>query len=272
MPKVAIIGSGPTGMVVAHAIETEGFSRNEIDIFSHGDKSSLHGAQFLHGEVPGLPLSAFPITIETDGTMLEYREKVYETYRDFPLVPLEQFAGEHIGWDIRHAYDLLWSRYASRVIALRFDPGPAFANAYAVLRQSYEYVFTTMPMRPFCVVPEHNWDTATVYAVGDAPGQDCPIRPPRNTVRYNGTDSTSWYRTANILGHCTAEWPAFGKRKKPPVTGVVPVTKPLSTDCTCWPEMIRVGRYGQWKKGVLVHHAYNRTITKLANGVQSALF
>jgi hypothetical protein len=272
VPKFAVIGSGPTGLVVAHAIEMSGVPRDSIDIFSHGERSNLYGAQFLHGMIPGLLLDPFLINIETEGTMLQYREKVYETYRDFPLVPLEDFGGKHVGWDIRQTYNLLWEKYKSRIVPMSFEPGFAFTNAYDVLRKSYDHTFSTMPMRPFCLAPDHAWNTETVYAVGDAPGQQCPIRAPFNTVRYNGTDSSSWYRMANILDHCTVEWPAFGKHKKPPVTGVVRVSKPLSTNCSCWPELTRVGRYGEWKKGVLVNHAYERTMTTLAYGVQGVLF
>lgn len=270
--KAAIIGSGPTGLVVAHALETAGIPRYMIDIFSRGQKSELYGAQFLHGEIPGLSLEPFPILVVTEGTMDQYREKVYESYRDFPKVPLEEFGGKHVGWDIRLAYDKLWLRYFERIQACDFIPGMMFGLKVQNMLLEYDLVFTTMSMRHFCIVTEHSWNSETVYAIGDTDEERCPVRSERNTVHYNGTDSAAWYRKANIHGYCTVEWPAWGGRRKPPVSGVVRVTKPLSTNCTCWPELIRVGRYGQWKKGVLVNHAYDRVMSKLNHGVQGVLF
>jgi hypothetical protein len=41
------------------------------------------------------------------------------------------------------------------------------------------------------------------------------------------------------------------------------VRKPLETDCTCWPKVVRAGRFGQWRKGVLTHHAYEMAMQVL---------
>jgi hypothetical protein len=39
----------------------------------------------------------------------------------------------------------------------------------------------------------------------------------------------------------------------------------LSNECDCHPEIIRMGRYGEWTKGVLVHHVFER-VESLMNG------
>jgi hypothetical protein len=75
------------------------------------------------------------------------------------------------------------------------------------------------------------------------------------TVQCNSNDAPRWYRAANVYGYSTVEWPAG---PKPPWPGVVSVTKPLSTNCDCWvgKRFHRVGRFGRWTKGVLVHEAF----------------
>lgn len=272
--RVVIIGSGPTGLTIAHAAEAVGISREDISIYSHGIPSPLFGAQFLHGEIPGLDLEPFTIEIELSGTMPEYQEKVYSIYRDGPNVPPEVFAQPRIGWDIRSAYNILWGRYRRRVDNVVFTR-EILDSYYSELVRTNDlpFLFTTMPMRPFCLFPDmHRWEDETVYAAGDSPERSIGIRPPLNTIRYNGLKSPAWYRTANIQGYCTAEWPAHSRAPKPPVAGVVPVIKPLRTNCTCWPGLIPVGRYAEYKKGVLVHDAYDRALKTFSSGVQDVLF
>jgi hypothetical protein len=96
--------------------------------------------------------------------------------------------------------------------------------------------------------------------MGDAPerGQVVPIDIPEDTVLCNGSRDVGYYRAARVFGHSSVEWP--GARPKPPLSGVVIFSKPLTTSCTCWEgEILRVGRYGTWTKGVLSHQAYSAT-------------
>lgn len=258
-------------MTIAHAAEAAGIPRSEIIFFSHGNPSPLYGAQFLHGEIPGLHLGPFTIEIHLAGTMPEYQEKVYETYRDGPNVPPEEFAQPRLGWDIREAYQILWDRY-ERLIVPHVFTKQDFAWNIGELRDNCRYIFTTMPMRQFCMNEDHRWNSEGIYAIGDGPEHKCMIRAPKNSVWYNGLKTPGWYRKANIHGHCTVEWPAHSGRQKPPFSGVVRVEKPLDTDCDYWPDLVRIGRYAEFKKGVLVHDAYERTLKTLTNGVQGVLF
>ena len=94
--------------------------------------------------------------------------------------------------------------------------------------------------------------------MGSAPGNTLPYVAPDETVQCSGEYDTGWYRAATVFGHSTLEW---GQARKPPIAGVVRVSKPLSTDCTCLARgnVLRLGRYGKWEKGVLVHTAYLNT-------------
>ena len=39
--------------------------------------------------------------------------------------------------------------------------------------------------------------------------------------------------------------------------------KPIATNCDCFPNVIRAGRFGTWKKGVLTHDAMFNTLREL---------
>ena len=63
-----------------------------------------------------------------------------------------------------------------------------------------------------------------------------------NSIVCDGTDEHAWYRIASVFGYRTIEW----SRLPPPGTIAANVTKPLYTDCDCYPTVLRVGRYGTW--------------------------
>jgi hypothetical protein len=126
----------------------------------------------------------------------------------------------------------------------------------------FDLVISTVPAPALCEM-NHRFQNAQVFALGDGPGiRSVPIKVQENSIVCSGNPDISWYRTSNIFGHNTIEWPAKG-RKKPPIEGVVRVNKPISTNCHCFSEIVRIGRYGAWKKGVLVHDAYYEALSAL---------
>jgi hypothetical protein len=79
-----------------------------------------------------------------------------------------------------------------------------------------------------------------------------------NTACYNGDpDGASWYRSSNISGVRSTEW---GEPGVPPFfkSQVFPIKKPLDHTCDCWKDkpIIFAGRYGKWKKGVLIQDGF----------------
>ena len=90
---------------------------------------------------------------------------------------------------------------------------------------------------------------------------------PDNHVVLNAGEAPRWYRSARIQGWATVEWP---HSVRPPVNPLWEVVKPLKHNCTCHPDVHRMGRYGKWTKGVLSHEAFYETAK--INQEQGVLF
>lgn len=250
----AILGCGPSGLFAAHALVEKGW---DVMIFSKKRRSEMFGAQYLHKPIPGLS-DGEPRTINyrLNGTAAEYREKVYGRRSGITVSP-EEYQGQHLAWDIRQAYYDAWSLYVDRIVHLE-----DITNEHVwSLAESKEFdrVISTIPAPNLCGDDRHVFDSQTVWAVGDAPerGIFCPVPVAPFEVICDGTRDTGWYRAANVFGYKTAEW--MGERK-PPIEGVARIEKPISTDCNCMPGVLRLGRYGEWRKGVLAHDAYTKAV------------
>lgn len=268
--NVLIFGCGPAGLMAAHAAAIWG---HDIKIVSKKRKSEMFGAQYLHQEIPDLDCGRQQlIEYSLVGTADGYRNKVYGPGYTGTVSP-EELAEAHPGWNIRRAYDDLWDMYGSYVIDFIVDgnnirTGGSLSN----LMNEANFVVSSIPA-PLLCVGEHQFEGQEIWAVGDAPerGTFDPIKAAGpNSVVCNGEPDVGWYRSAHVFGRSTTEWPA---KRKPPVEGVAKVTKPLKTNCDCFPDVVRVGRYGKWTKGVLSHSAFYEVESKLsAQGFQEAMF
>lgn len=258
--RAVILGAGPSGLLAAHAAEQRGW---EVEVYTapgpdnEPKKSELHGCQYLHMHVPGtksFETPGAPVSYQLAGTFDQYRRKVYGAGWSGSVSP-DEYGPErpHLAWDLRETYDQLWERWLPRIAALEINPRMA-ASISNVRNQT---VFCTIPATALCLkTDEHKFTTQSVWAMGTRTEQNgwaLPFVAPDMTVLCNGEDAPRWYRAATVFGHSTLEWPAGAR---PPISGVVAVNKPLSTDCDCHSRFRRLGRFGKWQKGVLVHTAY----------------
>lgn len=258
--KILVLGCGPAGLLAAHAAS---YAPNAyINIVSVKQRSELFGCQYLHGPIPDLKIETTTVDYVLRGTALDYQHKVYG---DQPVsgVSPASLSGSHPAWDIRAAYEQLWERYAGLVDNVAID-----ASDMEKMLGYYQpdLVVNSIPLSLLCLKPqEHAFTSQQCWAMGDAPtlGQFVPIPTTSDTIVCDGTRDVSWYRAANVFGHATVEW--SGLRPKPPLEGVVAFNKPLATTCDCWPDMVRVGRYGTWTKGVLSHQAFNDVVKKVTS-------
>jgi hypothetical protein len=265
---VAVLGCGPAGLLAAHAAEQLGFY---VRIYSKKRKSDIGGAQYLHDAIPGLT-SERPdgeLNYVKWGSREGYAARTYgspEAPCSWDLFP----TGLCPAWSLRRIYDQLWERFESDI----FDQT---INAKSVhdLEGNGWIVINSIPLMQLCekqsdlllggFPPGHPEQTAHQFPaqriwLANIDMRDGALGTPDNTIIYNGASvesifSNPWYRVSRVFGQVWTEW----SDHHPPREGgpAVEGFKPLHTDCDCHPDVIRVGRFGQWKKGVLVHHAYN---------------
>jgi hypothetical protein len=264
--RAAVLGCGPAGLFAAHALIQNGWS---VDIYARESRpSDLFGCQYLHAPIPGLTDYQDPVTVsyQLEGTAAGYAEKVYGG-KSITEVSVDMLLRNHMAWDIRSAYSNAWDRYGHLVQPLEISPEVLglfhWSQALepvvpmpAIRMDQYHRVISSIPAPALCHA-EHEFVTQDVWAMGDAPirGQYVPYRPQDNTIICDGTEDRGWYRAANVYGYATMEWPI---QSKPPLPGIARVSKPISTNCDCFPRIMRVGRYGQWRKGILSHTAYTQ--------------
>jgi hypothetical protein len=255
---VLILGSGPAGLLAAHAVEQLG---GRIHIMSAGPKSVFQGAQYLHVPISGLTEDPHGV-IRTykNGTKEGYAQKVYGD----PSAPCswDDQLDEREAWDLRRVYDELWERYRPRIECTRVT-----WDDLSVLGDSCPLVISTIPAihqchqkREHCGDHEFNWEA--MWTIDYAPPEVLD-----NTVLYSGDLNCDWYRSSRVFGHASTEFASNGPRggayltnDLPPNTRVYSPRKGIKvqgTNCDCWPQIKRVGRFGTWRKGYLSHMAYH---------------
>lgn len=265
--NVLVLGCGPSGMVAAHAACMAG---HDVRIYSRPQKqkSVIYGAQFLHHHIPHTsdPVPQFvkwTHNPDENGNYdpRNYLRKVYGATWDGTISP-EMYNPGQLAYDLREVYTHLLGIYGHRVVDWEY--WPAGLATYA--NDPRWCVINTIPRRVLCLDrKQHSFVSTDIWAMGDMPeiGLNSPVKVEENTIVYNGNENPTWYRASRIFGCSTVEWP--GWMPQPPLRGVARVQKPLSTTCTCWPTVAHVGRYGAWRKGVLLHNVYDDTISALRN-------
>lgn len=253
--RVAVLGCGPTGLVAAHAIRQAG---HDAHIYSKKRKSFIHGAQYLHAPIDGVPVNN-PMRIKyvMQGEPEEYLKKVYKGNWDGSISD-DLRDQEHLAWDIRAAYGWLWMHYSDMITDIEFR-ATYFHSMYKDFLDVFDLVINTLPRQALCV-GGHVFKSTEIWALGDAPedGRFVPMNCELGNVIYNGLPEPSWYRLSNIFGYKTVEWPNHSK--KPPIEGVALAEKPISHNCDCWPDLRHTGRFGAWDRTKLVHTSYNDVI------------
>lgn len=257
--RIAILGCGPTGLMAAHVARLLGV---KFKIFSLNRKSELYGCQYLHAPLPLFPeVPSAIVAYQTVGSAEDYRRKVYGSSWQ-GLVSPEDFADNHPAWDIRKSYDILWDMYSRYIEDQYVEP-----HWIASELPYFDKVFSSVPATSICD-SNHKFDSVSIYAWGETPTRRIPDEEMRLTrlssgaykesfVLCNGLDFPSWYRVSKVFDHGTIEW-GLHADKSTILEGSSIVQKPLSNDCDCFPGVIRIGRYGNWRKGILTHHAIDQ--------------
>jgi hypothetical protein len=257
--RVVVLGCGPSGLIAALAAARMGC---EVELISKKRRSEMFGAQSLHAAIPGLTSRApdFVLRYSLAGTIDGYLSKVYgSVVPDRDGVDPSEFERVKDSWDIRAAYNRAWSIFQDKIQnhVIGLD------TMEALIAEKPHLIINSVPAAALCAEStRHAFDSRQIWAVGDAPerGVFTPFHAPNNTIRYDGTPDTGWYRCATIDGYTSIEWP---EDRRPPIEGISAVYKPVSNTCDCWTKsktrVLRVGRYGRWDRRAVAHEAYSLT-------------
>lgn len=264
MPRIAILGCGPAGLIAAQAVAN---SRDcSYEIISRKQPSKQYGAQWIHEPIPGIT-SESPdgeVVVHHLGDADGYAKKVYGAAR------AETSFGEWgdperpsviPAWDMRTVYARLWETHEDRIIDRDLSPDEVLN---IVQSGTYDAVISSVPRRAICRSAFVNPDEGPIEENHEFKSQKVWVRPSDdvvsgNEVVYNGNLEPAWSRYSSVFGHAMYEYGDHSPGK-PPLDDVVPIEKPLATTCNCWRTtgpINFVGRYGIWSKKVLAHHAYD---------------
>jgi hypothetical protein len=248
--SVAILGAGPSGLMAALAAYEQGETPT---IFSRLEKSKVFGAMFLHRSLPWITnnIPDFLVDVIKVGTAEGYATNVYGD----PSHPVSWHKfedGQVPAWDLRAAYDKLWTLCQRNIVETEIDI-PKIGD----ILKDFEHVFSTLPLQTLCYRPQrHTFDFQRIWVQTMYDGLLEGIND-ANMIYYNGNlppVGPKWYRYSQINKYRAWEY------SSPPLRderfALVLGRKPLGTNCTCFPGMTRIGRFGKWEKQVLTHHCF----------------
>jgi hypothetical protein len=194
-------------------------------IISKKQKSVIYGAQYLHRPIPGLS-SQSPTTEIT--TIRVGAPEVYAE-RVYGLGTIrtswERVVPRAEAWDLRATYDRAWEEFGDDIID--WTVSPAELTEFS---GQFDLIISTIPA----------W-----------------------AIMYNGTTQHAWYRASSIFGHTSIE--ARAEQHLVTNKSWEPGFKIVDTDCDCHPTIVKTGRMGLWKRGVLTHHAFEHTIEAISD-------
>lgn len=252
--RICILGCGPAGLLAAYAAAQRGAT---VSIISRKIKSSIPGAVFLHEPILGLtaPTPEDVVRFIKHGTKEGYAAKVYGKWDADCSWDLFS-EGERPAWSMFDLYNKLWNVFE----AIIEDSIINVEKMHEIMRAKFDVIVSTIPAPFICYNNDHIFDSQGIYVLDKTadPSLD-------NGIVYNGSFTDHWYRTSKLFGSEATESATpfesnFIKDLKAKQSSGY---KPLWTNCNCYPEVDRIGRFGRWEKGILVHHAYKQTVQLL---------
>ena len=269
MKGIAILGTGPAGMMAAHAVTLSG---RPFSLFSLPGKdgnvhaSRIGGAQFIHKPVPLLVDENNPdfvVRYNLLGTEAGYRKKVYG---DNPHVPFVSYGNVHDGetqpaWNLRRIYGNMWETIAGNGQSVNVEKITGSMLSGWLEEEMWDFVISTVPLSSICLGHEgltpnlHAFLSQEVFLHND----DYANVSEENVIIYNGEKEPSWYRASNLQGFQSAEWSQLSQVPPWLQSQAIRVSKPIAHSCDCWAgreNLYTAGRFGKWQKGILVHDGF----------------
>lgn len=244
--KVIVIGCGPAGLAAAHAAVGLGA---QVTIYGPGIKSPQLGPLLLQRPIPGINTDHPDGTIHQiviGGSILDYR---YKLYGDVNIgINGDILAPSYHAWRHPETYDRLWDLYRHLVVRRQVT-----AKELARMHSQCDLVVSTANARALCFNRE--MDSGQYHKFDFKPVATTPVASypdqPDNTIIFNGGDEYPWVRSSRVFGVPVTEWAISGAPRDARI-----IRKPISTNCNCFPHVLRTGRFGAWKNEVWVDTAY----------------
>lgn len=246
--KVIVVGCGPAGLAAAHAATGLGA---QVRIISPKRMTPQYGPLLIQRPIPGINTDHPDGTIHQrviGGSILDYRFRVYG---DVNInINGDILAPEYHAWNHRETYDRLWKLYHDMI-----EDRLVSQRELSRLHLEADLVVSTANARTLCK-DTHNFGNIQVAITTGA----MYPKQPDNTIIFNGGRRFPWTRSSHIFGHEVTEW---SLEDMPP--GARIIRKPISTDCVCYPKVLRTGRFGKWRNETWVDTAYWDTYTAIAS-------
>lgn len=253
--KIAVLGSGPSGLLAAEACSIMG---HDVQIFTKTHKPSpMGGSQYIHTDIQGVT-PADPdgsVVFHKAGYAEGYAHKVYgspDAPTSWDIFP----TGSYPCWNLSRVYERLHRRWLDKISIVDIDR--RWLDDFESI-DMFGLTMSAIPANVLCTNPMHKFPYAEV---GFEPHNHADRALGDNYIYYSGDERDPWYRSSYIFGRGFWEYGINSlptDRKRDIFLGI----KPLDTDCDCRPRIVRVGRFGEWKKGKLVHHAFQKSMDAL---------
>src|SRR4051812_25036144 len=242
---VFVLGCAPAGLFAAQAAKVSGY---DVAIISEKKKSQIYGAQYLHMAIPGLMDNADKFVVRTIryGLPERYAQRVYNDAS--AVTSWDSVEPEKVVWDLRQVYENAWEKFEGQIA-----DHPVDSPTLDELESMFDLVITTIPAWATCGSGRHRFPSIPIMVKPELQLQLSEYPIAGNFVIYNGNIEGIWCRYSNINGHPSTEAIAHPSLLN---KGWDLGFKILDTDCDCHPNIVRAGRYGKWKRGVLTHHAF----------------
>src|SRR5262249_41405475 len=179
------------------------------------------------------------------GTRDEYNNKVYGTAAIKSSWDRWK-PGTRPAWRMGAAYNRLWDNLECLIVEQVIEPKMLLG-----IVRGYDIVFSTVPAPVICRNKDHDFTYVESYI-----GEHKYVQVSQNEIIYNGIVNIPWHRASNIEGKTHVEYSHLQKQHIKHLIGTRGIKKPQNTNCICFPKIIRLGRYGKWRRDVLVSDAW----------------
>lgn len=246
--KVIVIGCGPAGLAAAHAATGQGAV---VEVIAPKKMTPQRGPLLIQRPIPGINNDHPDGMIYQrviGGSILDYR---YKLYGDINIgINGDILQPHYAAWRHGTTYARLWELYSGLIVDRTVGIGEMQS-----IHQRADLVVSTANARDLCFQEDEH--TFTSARVALTPMHRMPEQPD-NTIVFNAGTQYQWVRSSRIFGNEVTEWipdqaPARARL----------IEKPISTDCDCYPHILRTGRFGAWKNETWVDTAYFDTYATL---------